>query len=53
MLKSEKICILELMKHGIILERYIGNDFRNSEKEEVTSSGKKKGGKLYKRSGIC
>lgn len=41
--KKWKLCILELMKHGIILERCIGNDFRNSEKEEVTSSGEIRG----------
>lgn len=35
----KKLCILELVKHGIVLERYIGNRFRDSEKEEVTSSG--------------
>lgn len=41
------------MKHGIILERYIGNDFRNSEKEEVISSGKKKGGSYIKEVGYA
>lgn len=33
MLKCEKMCILELMKHGISLERYIGNYFRSSSKQ--------------------
>lgn len=31
------------MKYGIILERYIGNNFRNSKKKEVTSSGETRG----------
>ena len=31
------------MKHGIILERYIGNYFRSLEKEEVASSIEMKG----------
>lgn len=43
MLKCEKIYISELMKHGIILERYIGNYFRSLEKEEVASSIEMKG----------
>ena len=43
MLKDEKIYISELMKHGFILERYIGNYFRSSEKEEVASSIEMKG----------
>ena len=41
--KCEKIYISELMKHGIILERYIGNYFRSLEKEEVASSIEMKG----------
>lgn len=38
-----KLCILELVKHGIVLERYIRNGFRDSEKDEVTSCGEIRG----------